>query len=604
MPPDYPQGNDEQIWDWITWETMGNPSAKFRKGDEMRFFGLWRADYRKLCHAGRESLAEKHDDGALGRGWVKVHTLEAEDYSQHEALIRTFLPCMVINLEGKVCCPLSPQLAKLHKGPLHIVMPYNYDDNSRNSGALGTRIHLYKDDWGAERLEDELPRWSTASRSCIAAVEKNGVDHEKTYVYKKQEENWPFRTNLNTEAKVFGPNAGNRRLFSYSKARENLESATNVKFSFYSVKTGVQWVGTEEQTSTGKDLLEHNSVLAMDRSNLIAEVRKVYKKEALEARYQIEVLCVLLGKNNSWDGFQVRELSGEPGEVWFPALAIPSHGKSFAKNFGATDKWEEFWLRNFAIPLGRAKAEMLLFFGLQHMTANAQNMLVVFDPKSRKNARCVTLRDIGDTLLNNHVYDVLNKVHDRFAMNWAREGDSPYGITLTKGEVGAGYSQPGMTRIGTSIVFFFGPFIQGDILSSQYKLGIVTNWALEHNIAFMRYMNEKIGYSPNWDDSKPKGQLPEDMLERLNANAGFGTTNAEAKKQLVKDVLALHSQHRWSLIEQLESSMSKLRVEDTVETAKKLVDAHEMLICAEVESFLLSKEGRENLALLHAQAGL
>ena len=50
--------NNETLWDWITWETLGNPDSKYQKGDVLMNYGLWRADYFLLCRAGKNAYQQ------------------------------------------------------------------------------------------------------------------------------------------------------------------------------------------------------------------------------------------------------------------------------------------------------------------------------------------------------------------------------------------------------------------------------------------------------------------------------------------------------------------------------------------------------------------
>jgi hypothetical protein len=582
--------NDSTLWDWITWETLGNPSEKYQRGDKSRKLGLWRIDYELACKAGKFSLAPEHEHG-LGRGLVKVVTLRSFDYSSHKGLVATFLPCMDV-VQGKVIDPLSSKKARSKVGPLYLVLPYNYDDNSRGSGALGTRLNSLSA-IDARRIVAELTRWSTASRSSITAIPDDGVDCTQTFTYaKKSDDFWPFRDKNNTDAKIDKKGQGNGQLFLDFQAK-------NKKFKYYSVKTGVEFVAGENQAVNGKDVLEANSVHAMDRSDLIASTMARYGAEKFEARYQLEILSVLIF-NGTWDGFQVREISqAGAGEVWFPALSIPSHGKNFAKSWGGTDDWIAFWQLNFAQPLGRAKAEMLLYFGLQHMTANSQNMLIVFDrtrPKGNKPGKAVTLRDLGDTLYNNHVFKVLNQIDQSYSDAWSREdGDKAFGVTLDS-EIGGGYSRPLMTRVGASIVFFFPPFVQGD-LKTENTAKVLACWGVAHNRAFAQYMIEKIGYTRNWELGQAQ-DTPQDLGPRLRKFAGFSNSITIEYGKLFADICKLRSADRWAFIDEIESEIAQL-TKDQLEQAKGLVDGHEMLICSDVEAYLRSKEGIVGLTALH-----
>ena len=106
------------------------------------------------------------------------------------------------------------------------------------------------------------------------------------------------------------------------------------------------------------------------------------------------------------DGFQVRELaplieSRKAGNIIFPPLSIPFAGRAFHAEWqsmdpaGRTEDFVAFWKRAYAVPLGRAKAEFLLRYGLQLNTPNPQNMLLEFDARLEPTGR-VFFRDIGD----------------------------------------------------------------------------------------------------------------------------------------------------------------------------------------------------------------
>ncbi len=588
MPGDLLKDNNETLWDWITWETLGNPSAQYRKGDEMRWYGLWRADYAKLCKGPRHE-----EPGTLGRGSVKILVLPSCDYGQHKALIKTFLPFMDVTNEGELVDPLSGQLAQQQQAPMWVIMPYNYDDNSAKSSAIGTRE--VPSDW-ADRLADELPRWSTASRSCVVAVEKGGVDVSTLHKPKKKHEPaWPFREVAQDAAKIFGPHPGLRRQWTLSNVQKNLEDVEKIEFTFYSVKTGVQFVGQDDQQKNGKDRLEGNSVHAMLRSQLFSHFFKRHGRDALETRHQIEILSILIATDaDYWDGFQVRDLGSGEGEIWFPALAIPSSGKAFAQHWGGTNAWVDFWRANFAQRLGRAKAEMLALFGLQHVSYNAQNMLVAFErDKKGGKALSLTLRDVGDTLYNSHVFKILGKLDKVFEDAWALEVGSPHGLTLDNKVMGGGYAHPRITRLGTTAAFFFPPFIQGDIESSG-PAHILADWGIAHNEAYLDYFIDKVGYKPTWDPEKNEDNAKELQLDYylLASNP-----NENAYLPLSQSILKLHSQTRLGLLEQVKGQLAKLDKND-VKTARAIVETHDFLIGAEIQCYINSKAGTQAIQKL------
>lgn len=598
------EANNKKNWDWITWETLGNPDDKFQKGDVAMKFGLWRADYVRLCKAGAENFAANNEKGVLGRGWIRVDVLAGFDYRPHRNLVETFLPFVRIDENGKLEDPLKPESPK---AKYWIVIPYNYDDNSSGSDALFTKPWELEEKVGAARLEDTLERWSTASRSSAVRVDEHRPRTGAPYKpNRKSDPYWPFRSTrvdsdkVKIEANIFGKISDRDTTYDKTLSKEK-----QPQYMFYTVKAGVQYIGKEDQKDFGKTKIDHG-VRTMKRSELIDLVRKSRQEDALKARYQIEILSVRLdttlapGTHTAkWDGFQVREIGATKDEVWFPALAIPGSGKKFAQYWaGEKTDWVTFWKTNFAEPLGTAKGEMLAFFGLQHQTANAQNMLIAFDrSKPGSGCKCVILRDFGDTLLNDPAYEVLNELGDPFKEAWAFENTAGDGITLTRGKIGGAYADPLMTRLGATIVFFSPPFQKGDLKESAAKT--LATWGIAHNESFLAYFRNKVGYTADWQMSEGAAQKPPDYLWASFKKAYAAEMKPEGPYNVLKDdVLKLHSQQRQTLIFKIADECGKLdRAEPNI--AKNLVGAHDMLIGAEVQCYLKSETGKKRLRELH-----
>jgi len=621
--------NNNTEWDWLVWETEGNSDPKYQRGGKERKLGLYRVNYDKLRRRdGSEEWADAHTNGTIGGAKVMVAVLEDLDYSRHKELIKTFLPSFKIT-GGKITEPLYRAIryqamtvsrstvgaTTLNTGdfkPPYIVMPFNYDDNSDNSKALGKTLTADPlPTFEAARLNAELTRWATASRSTIAAFTAADVD-----LTPQPKNQWTLRSSVESDGRL--PQVtGNLAL---QTLRQYQNTPTNSATRYYSVKTGVDFVSTQEQGRlTNKDLLEENSVHAMHRSNLIYKTMQRFGESVFEAKYQLEILCVLIEgrKNletgeNKFDGFQIREVGkAAVGEVWFPGLAIPGHGKAFAEKWGGItgEGWLDFWKENFAKPMGRAKAEMLVFFGMQHMTSNSQNFLVAFSrppagasPKSKH----LILRDIGDTLYNNNFFDVLKTVHPSYDEAWAEEhavdpllGDN--GITLTKGWAGSKYTCPKILRIGPGIVFFFEPFYKGDIEAHPRGVDILVDWCVAHNYAFLDYMKQAIGYRENWSDAGDdtyKPDLPGRILK-------FSTLNKALESEYVKvvdEVLKIKPARRWEMLRKIE--LDRTTNPPTIfNDGKGFVNGHELLICAEVHQFIQSPAGKAGLVDFHKRGG-
>jgi hypothetical protein len=95
------------------------------------------------------------------------------------------------------------------------------------------------------------------------------------------------------------------------------------------------------------------------------------------------------------NGFVVRDLSPlQDGNYYFPALSIPYEGRMIAKQNG--QNFVDFWGKNYAELLGRAKARLLIRYGLQMETPNCQNMLIQLDRNLKPTGKLV-FRDISDS---------------------------------------------------------------------------------------------------------------------------------------------------------------------------------------------------------------
>lgn len=602
--------------DWLVWETEGNSDPKYQRGGRERRLGLYRLNYDLLRKDGADNWAAAHTDGTLGGGRVKIAVLDEMDYGEHSELIGALLPCFSVH-GGKLVEPgvavLRARAAisraldganavnRVDTMPPMIVMPFNYDDNSARSKAIGKILTQGVLAVGeARRLRAELPRWATASRSTVTAFAP-----AKTDLAPHASNEWTLRPETEDDPdlpQVAGDPAASRFL-AYQAEAANADS------KYYSVKTGVDFVSTQSQRVNNKDLLESNSIHAMSRSNVIAGKTRKVGRGRFEARYQIEILSVLLGGGNAWDGIQIREIGDAGGgEVWFPALAIPCHGKVFAEAWSPGCDWVDFWTRNFATPLGRAKAEMLCYFGLQHMTSNAQNFLVAFDrARPASDARDVILRDIGDTILNTGVFDVLREIDGPlFGTTWDKEvADAENGIVLAAGAatIGGGYANPQITRIGAGIVFFFPPFLKGDVdtTADPAKAAIVGRWCLAHNEGFLAYLCDKVGYTTLWSAGPDVLDPGLGLAIRQSADLSI-SGKSQAYADLARDVLALSATTRQRLIGEIRYEAEHLvpAASADVLTMQKLVAAHELVICAEVHAYLASAEGKQALRELHA----
>ncbi len=138
--------------------------------------------------------------------------------------------------------------------------------------------------------------------------------------------------------------------------------------------------------------------LAAEVADALARARRVARTDrALGHDPRLVVVREVLGAVacGSESGFLVRDLSPlADGSYWLPGLSVPFRGRAIARAHGAS--FEEFWARHYAEPVGRAKAKLLLRYGLEYETPNPQNLLVQLDARLAPTG-AIALRDLGDT---------------------------------------------------------------------------------------------------------------------------------------------------------------------------------------------------------------
>ena len=163
----------------------------------------------------------------------------------------------------------------------------------------------------------------------------------------------------------------------------------------------------------GKGTLEKEAAAAALQSEYIATIAALFKGRALVKELMDEVIVLpeiltVVCTNPKYtivkgpadkkksivdnDGFQLRDIGGlNPEKTHFPPISIPFLGVgtpvdfktleaawSFVDNQKGRDGWKEFWKKNYAKRIGRAKAILHLCYGLQHLSPNAQNFLLEF----------------------------------------------------------------------------------------------------------------------------------------------------------------------------------------------------------------------------------
>jgi hypothetical protein len=132
-----------------------------------------------------------------------------------------------------------------------------------------------------------------------------------------------------------------------------------------------------------------------------------YVREVDTARGQAPELLPLLDvasvyRNDTKNGYTIRDLTPlQNGSFYyFPAVSIDTAGDELMKSAGikVTDKSRRsFWIKNYVETTGRARALLLLRYGLMQETPNAQNWLIEIDKNGMIPTGRVVVRDLIDT---------------------------------------------------------------------------------------------------------------------------------------------------------------------------------------------------------------
>lgn len=180
--------------------------------------------------------------------------------------------------------------------------------------------------------------------------------------------------------------AGIKKAF-YSASRSMF---TFIKDGLFSVKMPTDRPHPNGRSQPEKADLDSDTILSMRRSKHVREVDATYGR-AKELYVLTEVISVASKKGNSFSLRDLRPL--QDGNYYLPAFSIPYAGREIARINHA--EFGEFWQKHYGELLGQAKAQLLLRYGLQMETPNAQNWLIQLDKNLKPTGR-IYMRDVAD----------------------------------------------------------------------------------------------------------------------------------------------------------------------------------------------------------------
>lgn len=427
--------------DWLCYESVFN-RVRNRKSNKKFEMGLYIIERDDVCVWFRDNLDPKILESLTSAFFPDYEPKDHLIYSNH------IWEWKELEEMGEELTPRGKGLVasgKQYKVNLDsfVVLPYNYYDNNLSSRALGTKK---LNEFSHQLVEaHKWDFWKTASRSCVVRVKRikdKGVDWDTVRKQPKAPWFWDYS--------VGEPERTAKDFKDLDFLLKNPVDATGWKLpdSIHtpdmidvSLKTGVTFVGSEEQSGSGKkDFLDENWIVSCLRSDYVVAVNKDMEamKVVINEDKKLVVLTELLSITEKTsrdesakevinyeevtitlkvnDGIQVRDLSPlDKSKIYLAPLNIPHVDidlEKFQDEFaclGKTDSdekeyWREFWRKHWAISLGEAKALFLLRYGLQHINPNPQNYLIEFEkgekpkPKGR-----IIIRDLQDAAIHREV---------------------------------------------------------------------------------------------------------------------------------------------------------------------------------------------------------
>lgn len=177
--------------------------------------------------------------------------------------------------------------------------------------------------------------------------------------------------------------------FHYSASRSMF---ADIDGEFYSFKLPTNRPHPVGDVQSGKADLKNDSILSIRRSQYINQVEEIMGQPT---NYKILTEVASIAANTNGNGFSIRDLRPlQDGNYYMPAFSIPYAGKKIA-NVLEEDFWE-LWGKGYIEALGAAKAQLLIRYGLQMKTPNAQNWLVQLGPDLRPTG-VIVMRDLADS---------------------------------------------------------------------------------------------------------------------------------------------------------------------------------------------------------------
>lgn len=545
--------------DWVANECLAN-DARYAKPDAEKYFLLWEAKGPSIEITALDGLEQEHPwlfalfviDDTPGRSRVRF------PYNPSDSV------------QGMSICP--------------VCLPA---DNSTELLATDVRA---------------LRRWSSASRSCFALIPQVVPAPVDGLSWETDRRPLASRTEpCISQTEWANANVSRNRFYdvvkghlgAFCSAKGKVARGDTHRSRLYSVKTGVSYVGSMYEEPFGKNVLEANSKMAMVRSAVVHQVERARTQQTRDDKYrvQIELLTITakceIDSRDKTDGFQVRDLSCmRDNETCIPAHAIPYNGRAFSKADGAADC--DFWITNFALPCGRAKARMFLDYGLIHSSANAQNFIVSF---RGDHFASLILRDIGDTYWHDdYITQLLGSGHPAYTAGVSVEKAKQHKHLLHE-TTSTDYPAPHLVRIAAHSVITHG-FADKVVANRGWSNQDVLRFTQALLSGFRDYCGQTIGFKGEYPQTRPG------HFDPLELGRAFAYPSGKYTQQSAETYLENHAQDALAVAGHVRRESANIlgRQADKLKTIELLIQAEEMALCAALELYLRNLAKSRKLA--------
>jgi hypothetical protein len=200
---------------------------------------------------------------------------------------------------------------------------------------------------------------------------------------------WPLHPN-NTEVSVpfFGKDAAGTLETRYTASRSLF---TRNEDGSFTVKAGTNYPHKSEMQSA-KAFTKDDVDGALLRQPFINEMAKILPPD--DTLITLPEVLILKHKATG-EGVLIRDLSALDNEnIYVTGLSIPYVGREIATKNGA--EFGAFWQKAYSENLGKAKARLLINYGIEMETPNSQNIIIELNKHFQPTGK-VVLRDTVDS---------------------------------------------------------------------------------------------------------------------------------------------------------------------------------------------------------------